>query len=192
MRTVTDGRNDGKGLRSRPHIPLPSFRLSLALVCSLAACQPQAQRLLLIDLQLSDPIALDATAEPWHAAGYTVEYRRFYPHLTRADLRRYHGVLFLGGGEPEQSSDALSAGDVALLGEWVGRGGVVIFGYAGDGEGFLDRWVMNRWLASQGSGIVIGDYVLRDTTQRPTGRSEEHTSELQSHVNLVCRLLLEK
>src|SRR6267142_5777274 len=26
----------------------------------------------------------------------------------------------------------------------------------------------------------------------PPGRSEEHTSELQSHVNLVCRLLLEK
>src|SRR5690242_21513804 len=25
-----------------------------------------------------------------------------------------------------------------------------------------------------------------------TKRSEEHTSELQSHVNLVCRLLLEK
>src|SRR4051812_49924255 len=27
---------------------------------------------------------------------------------------------------------------------------------------------------------------------RGDGRSEEHTSELQSHVNLVCRLLLEK
>src|SRR5215468_1731566 len=26
----------------------------------------------------------------------------------------------------------------------------------------------------------------------PTGRSEEHTSELQSHHDLVCRLLLEK
>src|SRR5438477_12961323 len=26
----------------------------------------------------------------------------------------------------------------------------------------------------------------------PGKRSEEHTSELQSHVNLVCRLLLEK
>src|SRR6266571_9044437 len=26
----------------------------------------------------------------------------------------------------------------------------------------------------------------------PSSRSEEHTSELQSHVNLVCRLLLEK
>src|SRR5690242_20977512 len=28
--------------------------------------------------------------------------------------------------------------------------------------------------------------------QVPPGRSEEHTSELQSHVNLVCRLLPEK
>src|SRR5438105_11057687 len=27
---------------------------------------------------------------------------------------------------------------------------------------------------------------------RPRGRSEEHTSELQSRVDLVCRLLLEK
>src|SRR5260370_31390070 len=27
---------------------------------------------------------------------------------------------------------------------------------------------------------------------RTTARSEEHTSELQSHLNLVCRLLLEK
>src|SRR5690242_21630060 len=27
---------------------------------------------------------------------------------------------------------------------------------------------------------------------RVLARSEEHTSELQSHVNLVCRLLLEK
>src|SRR6266480_332901 len=30
------------------------------------------------------------------------------------------------------------------------------------------------------------------TTAGRTSRSEEHTSELQSHVNLVCRLLLEK
>src|SRR2546430_7561208 len=28
--------------------------------------------------------------------------------------------------------------------------------------------------------------------RRPGGRSEEHTSELQSQSNLVCRLLLEK
>src|SRR5690242_20852450 len=44
-----------------------------------------------------------------------------------------------------------------------------------------------RWLIhdSVGDGVdteVIGEGVVR---------SEEHTSELQSHVNLVCRLLLE-
>src|SRR5258706_2262057 len=32
----------------------------------------------------------------------------------------------------------------------------------------------------------------RSTVPRNTGRSEEHTSELQSLTNLVCRLLLEK
>src|SRR3989454_12753700 len=31
-----------------------------------------------------------------------------------------------------------------------------------------------------------------DAREHPEGRSEEHTSELQSPCNLVCRLLLEK
>src|SRR5690242_20806938 len=33
---------------------------------------------------------------------------------------------------------------------------------------------------------------IRGRAGRVPVRSEEHTSELQSHVNLVCRLLLEK
>src|SRR5437667_8088339 len=32
----------------------------------------------------------------------------------------------------------------------------------------------------------------RDRARLPRARSEEHTSELQSHHDLVCRLLLEK
>src|SRR5260370_18416884 len=32
----------------------------------------------------------------------------------------------------------------------------------------------------------------RRSARRRHARSEEHTSELQSHLNLVCRLLLEK
>jgi len=77
----------------------PTVRLSVAFL--FAACQPQARRLLLLDLALSDPLALDATAQLWHDAGYTVEYRRFYPHLTRADLAHYHTLLLLGGGGGE-------------------------------------------------------------------------------------------
>src|SRR5256885_12313991 len=36
---------------------------------------------------------------------------------------------------------------------------------------------------------LISSYCI---ASRPTHRSEEHTSELQSPCNLVCRLLLEK
>src|SRR5690242_21221526 len=43
-------------------------------------------------------------------------------------------------------------------------------------------------------GVVGSDPQLASVGAEilPLGRSEEHTSELQSHVNLVCRLLLEK
>src|SRR5690242_20880997 len=43
--------------------------------------------------------------------------------------------------------------------------------------------------ATDGTGTLQDPRV---TPPPPDGRSEEHTSELQSHVNLVCRLLLEK
>src|SRR5260370_30319532 len=37
-----------------------------------------------------------------------------------------------------------------------------------------------------------GERLFRRRDSRLKRRSEEHTSELQSHLNLVCRLLLEK
>src|SRR5260370_17667013 len=37
-----------------------------------------------------------------------------------------------------------------------------------------------------------GDTCSGSSPRRWRDRSEEHTSELQSHLNLVCRLLLEK
>src|SRR5260370_9961552 len=43
------------------------------------------------------------------------------------------------------------------------------------------------------TNLEKGDFVLFDQGKRQNvDRSEEHTSELQSHLNLVCRLLLEK
>ena len=143
-----------------------SGRLLAAAALFVSACQPQARRALVLDLMLSDPALIEGTARPWHDAGYTVEYRRFYPHLTTADLARYHTVLLLLGREPEAPSDGLTAGDLAILDAWVPGGGVAVLGYAGEGEGTLDRWVANRWLASQGAGIAIGDEALEDTTVR--------------------------
>src|SRR5260370_14373823 len=41
--------------------------------------------------------------------------------------------------------------------------------------------------------VVLGAPLPGETRRQGGGeRSEEHTSELQSHLNLVCRLLLEK
>jgi hypothetical protein len=125
------------------------------LLVLVGACQTEARRLLVVDFTLADPLTLEATAAPWHAAGYRVEYRRFYPHLTRQDLQRYRTVLVLGGRQPENLSDALTIGDVAILAEWVRRDGVIVLGYTEDG-GTLDRWTMNQWLAAQGAGIAIG------------------------------------
>src|SRR5690242_21092715 len=48
-------------------------------------------------------------------------------------------------------------------------------------------------LADRATRKRITDECLVDGERWGTvSRSEEHTSELQSHVNLVCRLLLEK
>ena len=128
--------------------------LYLFLLLLVTACQTEARRLLVVDLTLADPLTLETTAAPWHEAGYRVEYRRFYPHLTRQDLARYRTVLVLGGRQPESLSDALTIGDLAILNEWVRRDGVVVLGYTEDG-GALDRWIMNQWLAAQGAGIAI-------------------------------------
>src|SRR5437588_495374 len=45
-----------------------------------------------------------------------------------------------------------------------------------------------------GSGLAVPRVLaaLLENNLQPDGRSEEHTSELQSHSDLVCRLLLEK
>src|SRR5260370_26220294 len=52
---------------------------------------------------------------------------------------------------------------------------------------------------AQGTNVVVIDPDVLDVfpdgnTSSTSGsmKSEEHTSELQSHLNLVCRLLLEK
>src|SRR5690242_21109518 len=57
-----------------------------------------------------------------------------------------------------------------------------------------------RLVLSSGCGQVVYNADAVPVGRRGCGagvdhagaRSEEHTSELQSHVNLVCRLLLEK
>src|SRR5438034_6979591 len=57
------------------------------------------------------------------------------------------------------------------------------------------RWKSGRpaGAAARTAGEGLGRARARASPAQPSrGRSEEHTSELQSHSDLVCRLLLEK
>src|SRR5260221_1973184 len=56
------------------------------------------------------------------------------------------------------------------------------------------RWA-GKWLGNRhykGSGDILLADPVRGLEGLLIYRSEEHTSELQSHSDLVCRLLLEK
>src|SRR5438034_8826253 len=56
-----------------------------------------------------------------------------------------------------------------------------------------NRVLVLRFLAKRRGGAVRKELVDEVfPTNRTCGRSEEHTSEPQSHSDLVCRLLLEK
>src|SRR5438876_2547752 len=64
----------------------------------------------------------------------------------------------------------------------------------------FNKWPQSKWKGSLNEQrVVTTSGVVRPSTPRgvsaarfENGRSEEHTSELQSPVHLVCRLLLEK
>src|SRR2546422_8082587 len=65
--------------------------------------------------------------------------------------------------------------------------GAVEFGYA-----FLALHTVTQATAAGARAASVLQVGNRDACGRITDRSEEHTSELQSRLHLVCRLLLEK
>src|SRR5690606_41897181 len=85
-----------------------------------------------------------------------------------------------------RSSDLLRAGLLRLLGEGLEQALQRIETCCAAGaeaslfDGFDDRAVRGVRQMRAAAGALLGE------------RSEEHTSELQSRENLVCRLLLEK
>src|SRR5260370_9202277 len=61
-----------------------------------------------------------------------------------------------------------------------------------DAPGTKQRRALEFWPASSGRTGRAERTALASKAKILKLRSEEHTSELQSHLNLVCRLLLEK
>src|SRR5260370_12169817 len=65
-------------------------------------------------------------------------------------------------------------------------------GVAGAGNRHSDGVVMRTSIPVCVGSSRFLSWILGLTCATLAKRSEEHTSELQSHLNLVCRLLLEK
>src|SRR5437773_6225283 len=85
-----------------------------------------------------------------------------------------------------------SALDSLPEGVWKRTGALNTWGTNAIEGNTLSRTDVERILLEQKS---VGNRHLSDvleTIQHAAARSEEHTSELQSHHDLVCRLLLEK
>src|SRR5690606_22031424 len=78
-----------------------------------------------------------------------------------------------GGGPGTKETDALDPRNLVQKVE-----AIVLTG--GSAYGLDAASGVMAWLEERGRGVRVGP------------RSEEHTSELQSRENLVCRLLLEK
>src|SRR5690606_40753455 len=69
------------------------------------------------------------------------------------------------------------------------RGGILPAGHFADAAYWFEGKTGN-WISSSFYMTDLPDWVKTFNAQKL--RSEEHTSELQSRENLVCRLLLEK
>src|SRR5690606_41558502 len=57
---------------------------------------------------------------------------------------------------------------------------------------FAWDFLLNRWHRPEIVRSVVLPAFIREANSGARTRSEEHTSELQSRENIVCRLLLEK
>src|SRR5207248_11493317 len=102
------------------------------------------------------------------------------PHAPHADIPSF---------PTRRSSDLLLAGD-ADRARALEQHAMDVHARLDTEVGALRRRVQEPDRGRAAHAPALGDLVAPDAVLR--GRSEEHTSELQSPYDLVCRLLLEK
>src|SRR5438034_2297487 len=105
-------------------------------------------------------------AEPFKFRGYYVTFMR---------------MPVMGLPEWKEAIDCFAEDDINVLILWTAGG-------------FRSKKFPITWQYNQDHANVRNDFAreLIDYAHTKNIRSEEHTSELQSHSDLVCRLLLEK
>src|SRR2546426_10005425 len=101
----------------------------------------------------------------------------------------------LSNSRNQPAEHLIGAGNVkALSPQWTfTTGGDVSATPTVDGNAvYFPDWAGNLFAVEKKSGRLIWSHKIAEYNGVAGSRSEEHTSELQSPCNLVCRLLLEK
>ncbi len=134
-------------------------------------------RALVLDLEMSDPIAWSLVREVLEARGYEVTYRREFPHFTDADAARYALVVVGAGGAPSSPTDWMRAPEVERLADFVRGGGAVVLAPRNrwrDGlKAAFDNGAFNALLRLLEVGLrvdlntIVGDVAVPDAPKPP-------------------------
>src|SRR6266480_187486 len=161
------------------------------------------------DIKGSSPAEIEASAKRFHermekvtkdADEKKVAAEKELEDAKQQALQQYGQPAGAGGGTPSRPAQQSFEADDEYIQKRLQNG-----------DGLQDsrsKLVQARWQAARmARGIEAAiqspsyrsfsrqsadDKKIQDDRTRRARRSEEHTSELQSHVNIVCRLLLEK
>jgi hypothetical protein len=123
---------------------------------------PPIDRALLIDVDLLHPSAWLDMKRACDAAGVTLEYRRYFPHVTEADVEGedpYRLVMIAAGAAPGMAASRLSIDEIERIAAFVEGGGVLLMMPqptrldAVYGEN--DWYVMNRVLEATDSAMRV-------------------------------------
>src|SRR3989449_11126431 len=149
-----------------------------------------------MQIDLQQPLVVDSMVQDRRRLTYRREGNAFFVTLTTrqrpAEVRTvtvwYHGKPRVGRRLPWDGGFTFPNDSLGHL--WIAT--------ANEGLGASVWWPTKDYLAdepdSQRIAITVPDSMIdvSNGRLRSTTRSEEHTSELQSRLHLVCRLLLEK
>src|SRR2546426_5768909 len=129
-----------------------------------------------------------------HKAGKQVEFGLPYL-LSRLGGGYVFGMLIRGVVDESKMPLQALAGYRAIFGPHA-TPTLVVYDRGGDAtatrQALAHEGVKQIGIQPKGHGAWHVAEAVRETVRSERGRSEEHTSELQSPCNLVCRLLLEK
>ncbi|MBI3666336.1 MAG: hypothetical protein HY236_08950 [Acidobacteria bacterium] len=124
------------------------------------------ERALVIDYEMNPPDFSNEVIRRVAATGMHVDFRQYYPVLTRADLARYHMLVLLSSAGGIGSSLQLPEVEIPAVVSYVARGGLLILGVPGDPEAFNQLRPYNRLLAALGSGIQVKPAIADDDSGR--------------------------